>query len=393
MEKSYISDSVIYVGADDKTLDLFESQYIIPNGVSYNSYLIKDKKNVLMDTVDKRKIDQWLKNVKDSLGDKKLDYLVVSHLEPDHSAGINILMNEYPEMKIVANKKTFDMFPQFLDLDFENRKTVVAEGDLLDIGKHKLQFFMAPMVHWPEVMVTYEQAEKILFTADGFGKFGALDVEEDWACEARRYYFNIVGKYGMQVQQLLKKVANLDIKMICPLHGQILKENLEYYINKYDIWSKYEPEDDGVFIAYNSIHGKTKEAIEKLAEILKEDGAKKVSISDLAREDMAEAIEDAFRYDKLIVASPTYDAGLFPYMEKFLRHLKHKNYQNRKVAIIENGSWAPMAGKCMEAIINEMKNINICSPIVTIKTTISKKNIEELKELSKNILEIEKEVK
>ncbi len=393
MEKSYISDSVIYVGADDKTLDLFESQYIIPNGVSYNSYLIKDKKNVLMDTVDKRKIDQWLKNVKDSLGDKKLDYLVVSHLEPDHSAGINILMNEYPEMKIVANKKTFDMFPQFLDLDFENRKTVVAEGDLLDIGKHKLQFFMAPMVHWPEVMVTYEQAEKILFTADGFGKFGALDVEEDWACEARRYYFNIVGKYGMQVQQLLKKVANLDIKMICPLHGPILKENLEYYINKYDIWSKYEPEDDGVFIAYNSIHGKTKEAIEKLAEILKEDGAKKVSISDLAREDMAEAIEDAFRYDKLIVASPTYDAGLFPYMEKFLRHLKHKNYQNRKVAIIENGSWAPMAGKCMEAIINEMKNINICSPIVTIKTTISKKNIEELKELSKNILEIEKEVK
>ena len=386
MEKIYISDSIIYVGVNDKTLDLFESQYIIPNGVSYNSYLIKDEKNVLMDTVDKRKTDEWLRNVKDALSDEKLDYLVISHLEPDHSAGIKILMNEYPEMKVVGNKKTFDMFPQFLDLDFENRKVVVAEGDFLNIGTHKLQFFMAPMVHWPEVMVTYEQNEKVLFTADGFGKFGALDVEEDWACEARRYYFNIVGKYGMQVQQLLKKASGLDIKMICPLHGPILKENLEYYINKYDIWSKYEPEDDGVFIAYNSIHGKTKEAVEKLAKILEKDGAKKVSVADLAREDMAEAIEDAFRYDKLVVASPTYDAGLFPYMEKFLRHLKHKNYQNRKVAIIENGSWAPMAGKCMESIIKEMKNINICSPIVTIKTTMNDKNIDDLKELSKNIL-------
>ena len=386
MEKIYISDSIIYVGVNDKTLDLFESQYIIPNGVSYNSYLIKDEKNILMDTVDKRKTDEWLRNVKDALSDEKLDYLVISHLEPDHSAGIKILMNEYPEMKVVGNKKTFDMFPQFLDVDLKNRKVVVAEGDFLNVGTHKLQFFMAPMVHWPEVMVTYEQNEKILFTADGFGKFGALDVEEDWACEARRYYFNIVGKYGMQVQQLLKKAAGLDIKMICPLHGPILKDNLEYYINKYDIWSKYEPEDDGVFIAYNSIHGKTKETVEKLAKILEKDGAKKVSVADLARKDMAEAIEDAFRYDKLIVAAPTYDAGLFPYMEKFLRHLKHKNYQNRKVAIIENGSWAPMAGKCMESIIKEMKNINICSPIVTIKTTMNDKTIEDLKELSKNIL-------
>lgn len=386
MEKVTISDCVKYVGVDDKTLDLFESQYIIPNGVSYNSYLIKDDKNLLMDTVDKRKTDEWLKNVEEALGEEKLDYLVISHLEPDHSAGIKTLMERYPEMKVVGNKKTFDMFPQFLNVDFSNRNIIVAEGEELNIGKHTLKFFMAPMVHWPEVMVTFEQTEKILFTADGFGKFGALDTEEDWACEARRYYFNIVGKYGMQVQQLLKKVANLDIKTICPLHGPILKENLEYYINKYDIWSKYEPEDDGVFIAYNSIHGRTKEAVEKLAEILNQDGAKKVSISDLARDDMAEAIEDAFRYDKLIVACPTYDAGLFPYMEKFLRHLKHKNYQNRKVGIIENGSWAPMAGKCMESIIKEMKNVNICSPIVTIKTTMNEKNIEDLKDLSKNIL-------
>ena len=386
MEKLEISECIKYVGVDDKTLDLFESQYIIPNGVSYNSYLIKDEKNLLMDTVDKRKTEEWLKNVKNALESKKLDYLVISHLEPDHSAGIKILMEEYPEMKIVGNKKTFDMFKQFLNVDFSNRNVIVAEGDELNIGKHNLKFFMAPMVHWPEVMVTFEQTEGILFTADGFGKFGALDTDEDWACEARRYYFNIVGKYGMQVQQLLKKVANLDVKMICPLHGPILKENLEYYINKYDIWSKYEPEDDGVFIAYNSIHGKTKEAVEKLAEILKQDGAKKVSISDLARDDMAEAIEDAFRYDKLIVASPTYDAGLFPFMEKFLRHLKHKNYQNRKVGIIENGSWAPMAGKCMENIIKEMKNVEICSPIVTIKTTMNEKNIEDLKGLSKNIL-------
>ena len=387
MEKKYISDSIIYVGVDDKTLDLFESQYIIPNGVSYNSYLIKDEKNVLMDTVDKRKIGEWLKNVKNILGNDNLDYLVVSHLEPDHSAGIKILMDEYPKMKVVGNKKTFDMFPQFLDLNFEDRKVVVTEGEVLNIGNHNLKFFMAPMVHWPEVMVMYEQTERILFTADGFGKFGTLDVEEDWACEARRYYFNIVGKYGMQVQQLLKKVADLDIKMICPLHGPILKENIGYYINKYDIWSKYEPEDEGVFIAYNSIHGKTKEAVEKLVEILEKDGAKKVSVSDLARDDMAEAIEDAFRYDKLVIASPTYDAGLFPYMEKFLRYLKHKNYQNRKVAIIENGSWAPMAGKCMESIIKEMKNVDICSPIVTIKTTMNDKNIEDLKVLSKNILE------
>ncbi len=386
MKKIEISKSIKYVGVDDKTLDLFESQYIIPNGVSYNSYLIKDEKNLLMDTVDKRKTEEWLENVTKALENEKLDYLVISHLEPDHSAGIKILMEEYPEMKIVGNKKTFDMFEQFLNVDFSNRNVVVEEGDELNIGTHTLKFFMAPMVHWPEVMVTFEQTEKILFTADGFGKFGALDTDEDWACEARRYYFNIVGKYGMQVQQLLNKVVNLEVKMICPLHGPILKENLEYYINKYDIWSKYEPEDDGVFIAYNSIHGKTKEAVEKLAEILKQDGAKKVSISDLARDDMAEAIEDAFRYDKLIVASPTYDAGLFPFMEKFLRHLKHKNYQNRKVGIIENGSWAPMAGKCMESIIKEMKNVEICSPIVTIKTTMDEKNIEDLKELSKNIL-------
>ena len=386
MKDVSISDSIVYIGADDKTLDLFESQYIIPNGISYNSYLIKDEKVVVMDTVDRRKTDEWIDNLEKALDGVEIDYLVISHLEPDHSANIKLLATKYPNMKIVGNKKIFDMLPQFFDMDVQNRGVLVQEGDILDIGKHKLQFFMAPMVHWPEVMVTYEQYEKILFTADGFGKFGALDTDEDWTCEARRYYFNIVGKYGMQVQQLLKKVSNLDVKMICPLHGPILKDNLEFYINKYDIWSKYEPEDDGVLIAYNSIHGRTRQAVEKLASILEENGTKKVVISDLAREDMAEVIEDAFRYDKIIVASPTYDAGLFPYMEKFLRHLKHKNYQNRKIGIIENGSWAPMAAKCMKDIIGEMKNITICEPIISIKTTLSSDNINKMQELAKNIL-------
>ena len=386
MEDTKITDSIIYVGANDKTLDLFESQYIIPNGVSYNSYLIKDEKNLLMDTIDKRKTDEWIYNLEKALGDEKLDYLVISHMEPDHAANIKFIAEKYPNMKIVGNKKTFEILAQFFDINLEGRQIIVGEADTLNIGKHTLQFFMAPMVHWPEVMVTYEQTEKVLFSADGFGKFGALDVDEDWTCEARRYYFNIVGKYGMPVQQLLKKAQTLDIKIICPLHGPILKENLEFYINKYDIWSNYKPEEEGILIAYNSIYGNTRLAVEKLTEILKEKGAKKVVVSDLARDDMAETLEDAFRYDKMIVASPTYDAGLFPDMEKFLRRLKHKNYQNRKVAIIENGSWAPSAGKCMREIFNEMKDITICDKTVLIKSSVKESTISDLKELANEIL-------
>lgn len=385
-EKIEITDNIKYIGVNDKEIDLFESQYIVPNGISYNSYIIEDEKIVIMDTVDKRKQKEWFDNLKKELNGKDVDYLIVSHLEPDHSASIKMLVEQYPNMKIVGNALTFKMLPQFFEIDIETRKVLVKEADTLNIGSHTLQFFMAPMVHWPEVMVTYEQTEKVLFTADGFGKFGTLDVKENWDCEARRYYFNIVGKYGMQVQALLKKVAGLETKIICPLHGPILKENLEYYINKYDIWSSYKPEDEGILIAYNSIHGNTKNAVEKLEQILIEEGAKKVILADLARQDMAEVIEDAFRYSKMIVACPTYDAGLFPFMEKFLRHLKHKNYQNRMVGIIENGSWAPTAAKNMEELLSQMKDITIIEPIIHIKTTMSKENEEEMKELAKHML-------
>ena len=382
-----ISNDIIYIGADDKDIDLFEGQYIVPNGISYNSYLIKDEKNVVMDTVDKRKSEEWLNNLEDVLNGEELDYLVISHLEPDHSYNIGILAEKYPEMKLVGNAKTFAFLPQFFDIEnLEARKVLVEEGSKLNIGKHTLQFFMAPMVHWPEVMVTYEQAEKILFTADGFGKFGTLDTEEDWDCEARRHYFNIVGKYGVQVQALLKKVANLDIKMICPLHGPILKENLGHYINKYDIWSSYKPEDDGVFIAYASIHGNTAEAAKALVKILEEKGAKKVSIADLSRDDMAEAVEDAFRYDKLILAAPSYDAKVFTPMEQFLNILISKNYQKRKVGIIENGTWAPTAARCMKEYLEKMKDIDICDTIVTIKTTVKAETLEKMKLLSEEIL-------
>lgn len=386
MKEIEITDTIKYIGVDDKTIDLFESQYIVPNGISYNSYLIKDEKIVVMDTVDKRKKEEWLNNLEEELNGKEVDYLVISHLEPDHSSSIKELTQKYPNMKLVGNNLTFKMLPQFFDINLEGRQVIVKEGDTLNIGSHTLQFFMAPMVHWPEVMVTYEQTEKILFSADGFGKFGSLDTDEDWACEARRYYFNIVGKYGMQVQALLKKAATLDIQMICPLHGPILKENLEYYINKYDIWSSYKPEDEGVLVAFNSIHGNTANAVKRLEKVLIEAGAKKVVVSDLAREDMAEVIEDAFRYDKMIVACPTYDAGLFPFMEKFLRHLKHKNYQNRTVGIIENGSWAPAAAKNMKELLEQMKDIKIVEPIIHIKTTMSKENEEEMRKLAKAIL-------
>lgn len=383
MEK--VTERVHYVGVDDKTLDLFESQYVLPNGISYNSYIIHDEKTVIMDAVDKRMVKEWLENVKKDLDGREPDYLVVSHLEPDHSGGIEALIDIYPNMKIIVSQVAGNMIPQFIHRDLKDKLVIVKEGEVIDLGNHELQFFMAPMVHWPEVMVTYEQTEKILFSADGFGKFGTLDVEDDWDCEARRYYFNIVGRFGAQVQALLKKASNLDIKMICSLHGPILKENLEYYINKYDIWSSYKPEDSGILIAYNSIHGNTEEAVLKLAQMLKENGEEKVVVSNLAREDMAEVLEDAFRYDRMILASPTYDMSLFPDTEKFLRRLKHKNYQNRKVAIIQNGSWAPASGKLMKDLFSEMKNIEIVEPMVTIKTRMTEETEKQMEELVKNI--------
>ena len=386
MKDVTITDSILYVGVDDKTLDLFESQYIIPNGVSYNSYVILDEKVTVMDTVDARATDEWLANLETALAGRTVDYLVVSHMEPDHASNIKNLMDKYPNLKVVGNAKTFAMIPQFFDVDLSDRTVVVKEGDTLCLGKHTLQFFMAPMVHWPEVMVAYEQTEKILFSADGFGKFGALDTDEAWTCEARRYYFNIVGKYGAQVQALLKKAATLDIQMICPLHGPILKEDLGYYIGKYDIWSKYEPEDEGVFIAYASIHGNTAKAAKKLAEMLEEKGAKRVAIADLSRDDMAEAVEDAFRHSKLVVASSTYDGGLFPCMEDFLAHLKAKNYQKRTVAMMENGSWAPIASKKMREYFEGMKAIEICEPVVTIKSTMKDDTLKVMEELAKELV-------
>ena len=387
MKDIAISEAIKYIGVDDKDIRLFEGQYVVPNGMSYNSYIIMDEKIVIMDTVDERATEQWVNNLEKELDGKNPDYLVISHLEPDHSANIKLLADKYPEMKIVGNLKTFAFLPQFFDIgDIEGRKVVVNEGDTLNIGKHTLQFFMAPMVHWPEVMVTYEQTEKVLFPADGFGKFGTLDTDEDWTCEARRYYFNIVGKYGMQVQALLKKLATIDVKVICPLHGPILKENLDFYIGKYDIWSSYKPEDDGVLIAYSSIHGNTKKAAEKLGEILKQKGAKKVVLTDLVTDDFAEAIEDAFRYDKMIVAASSYNFDVFPPMRNFLYQLKSKDYQNRKIGIVENGTWAPTAAKCMKEIIEGMKNIEICDPIVTIRTKMNDSTISSFEELAENIL-------
>lgn len=386
-----ISNDITCIGASDKNIKLFEGQYVLKNGMSYNSYVIKDEKNVILDTIDEKVTDIWLENLEKALGGEKPDYLVVSHMEPDHAYNIGILAEKYPEMKIVGNQITFNMISNFFKTDIQKRKFVVMEGDILDIGKHKLQFFMAPMVHWPEVMVTYEQTEKILFSADAFGKFGALDVEDNWIDEARRYYIGIVGKYGMQVQTLLKKAEGLDIKMICPLHGPILKENLEYYINKYDIWSKYEPEEEGTFIACSSIYGNTLKAVNKMAEILKEENKKngkeneKIVICDLTREDWAEAVANAFRFSKLIVASSSYNADLFPPMKQFLDRLKERNYQNRKVGIIENGSWAPTAGRCMKKTLEEMKNIEIVEPIITIKSRMNEENIEQMKKLAEGI--------
>ena len=381
MNGNKVTESIIYVGVDDKEMDLFENQYVTPNGISYNSYVILDDKIAIMDTVDDRKTDEWFANVEKVLNGKKPDYLVISHMEPDHSSNIANLVEKYPNMKVVGNAQIFRMITQFFGLDLGEKAIAMKEGDILDLGKHKLHFIMAPMVHWPEVMMSYEESEKVLFSADGFGKFGTLDTEEDWTCEARRYYFNIVGKYGAN-----EKAANLDIKIICPLHGPILDNNLEYYINKYDIWSSYKPEDDGVLVAYASIHGNTAKAAKKMAQILEEKGAKKVVIADLSRDDMAEAIEDAFRYDKIVVASSTYNTGIFPWMEHFLMHLQGKNYQNRKVGIIENGSWAPMSGKLMKEIFEKMKDINICEQMVTIKSSMKEENIVQMEVLADELL-------
>ncbi|MGN0595560.1 MAG: FprA family A-type flavoprotein [Hominimerdicola sp.] len=381
MKDTFISESVIYIGCDDKTLDLFESQYSVPNGVSYNSYVILDEKVCVMDTVDKRAGDEWIENLKNALGGRTVDYLVVQHMEPDHAYNIKRIFDLYPECKIVGNSKTFVMINQFFDIDLEGRTITVNEGDTLELGKHTLSFIMAPMVHWPEVMVTYESSEKILFSADAFGKFGTLDTEEGWACEARRYYFNIVGKYGVQVQNLLKKASALEINTILPLHGPLLKENLGYYLDLYNTWSSYKPESKGIFIAYASIHGNTADAAKKLKEMLTAKG-EKVSIADLSRDDMAEAVEDAFRYDRVVLAASSYDAGVFPPMEDFLHHLKAKNYQNRTIGIIENGSWAPTAARTMKAIVENFKNCTILDPIVTIKSTLKADSEEKLKELA-----------
>lgn len=383
-----VTESIKYIGADDRTIDLFESQYIVPKGISYNSYLVIDEKTAVMDTVDFRCSDEWLENLKDKLEGREVNYLIVSHVEPDHSGGIEKLLELYPNMIIVGNQKTFGMLKQFFKFDLGNRTLEVKEGDTLSLGSHTLQFYMAPMVHWPEVMVTYEQKEKVLFSADGFGKFGVLaEEDEDWACEARRYYFNIVGKYGAPVQGLLKKVSGLDIKYICPLHGPVLKDNLSYYINLYDTWSSYKPETKGVFIAYASIHGNTAKAAEKFAEMLRDNGEEKVVVTDLARADIAEAVEDAFRYDRMVLAAASYDAGVFPCMQKFLNHIQAKAYQKRKVALIENGSWAPSAARTMRGMLEAMKDIEIIEPIVTIKSSMNEESEKMLRELAKTVAE------
>lgn len=391
MEEKNITSTIKYIGVNDYDLDLFEGQYIVENGMAYNSYLIMDKHITIMDSVDKRKSEEWLKNIKDMLKDKKPEYFVISHLEPDHSSSIDLLLNNYPDIKIVSNAKVFSLLPQFFDIpNLDVLKYEVKEGDILDLGECKLRFIMAPMVHWPEVMMCYEEKNKILFSADAFGKFGTLDTDEEWDCEARRYYFNIVGKYGLQVQNLFKKISNLEIKIICPLHGPILNDNLNHYLNKYNIWSKYEVESDGVFIACASIHGNTLEACKELKNILEKKGIKTV-LSDLTRTDFAENIEDCFKYGHIVFASSTYNMEIFPPMRNLLLNLKSKNYQNRTVALIENGTWAPNAIKCMKEIINEMKNINIIDQTITIKTKLSEENRKELELLAEKL--IGKEVK
>lgn len=385
-----ITPYVRYIGADDKDLDLFESQYVVPQGISYNSYVITDEKIAVMDTIDQRKTEEWTVRLEEALEGRTPDYLIVQHMEPDHAANIGWFAEKYPEATIVASAKAIQMMPQFFEeVNFAGRTQTVKEGDTLCLGQHTLKFIMAPMVHWPEVMLTYEESEKILFSADAFGKFGALCHEGEWIDEARRYYFNIVGKYGAQVQALLKKAAGLDIAMICPLHGSVLKENLGYYIGLYDTWSKYEPETEGVVVAYASIHGNTAAAARRMAEILSEKGAAEVMLIDLCRDDMALAVESAFRYSKMIVAASSYDAGVFPPMFDFLHHLQIKNFQKRRVGIIENGSWAPTAGRMMSCMLSEMKNMEIMEHMVTIKSSMKKADLLQMEELAEELLATE----
>lgn len=390
MKNDIVAADVKYIGVDDLDIDLFEGQYDVPLGMSYNSYLIEDEKVAVMDTVDARKTEEWLTNLTTALNGRTPDYLIVQHMEPDHAGSLLVVLEKYPQLVAYCSQKAVAMMKRFFDVDLSDRLVVVKEGDTLSLGEHTLQFFMAPMVHWPEVMVTYDQKAKVLFAADAFGKFGALcredEDDEGWACEARRYYFNIVGKYGAMVQQLLKKVASLEVEVICPLHGPVLSGDLAYYVGLYDTWSKYEPENEGVFIAYCSLHGNTAKAALKLAEILREKGGVKVSTSDIAREDLHEAVEDAFRYDRLVLCAPTYDGGVMPVMEDFINHLRIKSYQNRTVALVENGTWAPAAGKKMREAMEAMKNITIVEPVVSIESTVKQKTIEDFTILAEALL-------
>lgn len=380
-----ITNDIKYIGVNDHKIDLFEGQYNVPNGIAYNSYAIIDEKIAIMDTVDAAFTHEWLDNIQNALGERKPDYLIVQHMEPDHSANIVNLINAYPEIKVVSSAKSFQMMKNFFSTDFADRQIVVGEGDTLSLGKHNLTFVTAPMVHWPEVIVTYDSTDKVLFSADGFGKFGALDVDEDWACEARRYYIGIVGKYGAQVQNLLKKAAGLDIQIICPLHGPVLSENLEYYINLYNTWSSYQPEEDGIVIAYTSVYGNTKKAVLQLAEMLKANGCPKVVINDLARCDMAEAVEDAFRYSKIVLATTTYNAEIFPFMREFINHLTERNFSNRTVAFIENGSWAPLAAKVMKGMLENSRNLTFADTTVRILSALDDESSAQLNSLANEL--------
>ena len=381
-----ITDSVVYIGCDDADLDLFESQFVVPNAMAYNSYVIMDEKVCIMDTVDKRASEAWIANVREALGDRKPDYLVISHMEPDHTGNIQTLAEMFPDMKIVGNAKTFMFYDQFFAFDISDRKIVVKEGDALELGANTLRFTMAPMVHWPEVMMSYLSGDKVFFSADAFGKFGTLDTDEDWACEARRYYFNIVGKYGSQVQAVVKKLDAMDVNVICPLHGPILSDNLSYYVDKYRVWSSFEPEDKGIFIAYASIHGNTAAAAMQLKALLESKGAPKVSIADLSRDDVAEAVEDAFRYDRMVLACSTYNMGIFPPMERFLNQLKAKDYQSRTVGLMENGTWAPAAARLMKAQLEGMKNVRVVEPVVSIKSSLKGETPEAIVKLADELL-------
>ena len=385
MSNVTISDAIRYIGVDDKDIDLFESQYIVPNGVSYNSYVILDEKIVVMDTVDARKTDEWLEKLERELDGKTPDYLVISHLEPDHSGSIQAIAEKYPQMQFVSNAKVFAMLPQFFEMDVTDKKVVVAEGDTLSLGAHTLTFVMAPMVHWPEVMVTYDSTDKVLFAADGFGKFGALDREEPWDDEARRYFIGIVGKYGLQVQKLLKVAGTLDIRKICSLHGPVLTENLGHYIEKYDIWSSYRPEEEGVVVAYTSVYGNTKKAAELLADKLKEKGCPKVVVYDLARDDMSAAVADAFRYSKLVLATLTYNAGIYPFMQDFINRLTERSFQNRTIGLIENGSWAPTAAKVMKGMFEKSKNITWTENNVKVMSAVKEENVKEIEALAEEL--------